>query len=106
MCKFVKDTSNFFVKDTSNSLFSLTLTFFQICSISAAPHCICIVYVGLDASGFSLAALRLDHSYLPNTKQRTKIMKAIVLGKKSYLEFQKDLILGIHFLIFLYVIFL
>ena len=37
MCKFV------FVKDNSNSVLLLTLKFFQICSISAAPGCICIV---------------------------------------------------------------
>ena len=34
MCRFV------FVKDNSNSVLLLTLKFFQLCSISAAPRCI------------------------------------------------------------------
>ena len=42
MCKFA------FVKDNSNSLLLLNLKFHQICSISAAPRCICIVYVGVN----------------------------------------------------------
>ena len=42
MCKLV------FVKDNSISVLFLTLKFFQICSISAAPHCICIVWVGVN----------------------------------------------------------
>ena len=37
MCKFV------FVKDNSNSVLLLTWKFFQICSISAVPCCVCIV---------------------------------------------------------------
>ena len=37
-----------FVKDNSNSMLLLTLKFFQICSISAAPRCICIVQVGVN----------------------------------------------------------
>ena len=41
MCKFV------FVKDNSNSVLLLTLKFFQICSIGAAPRRICIVKVGV-----------------------------------------------------------
>ena len=45
----------------------------------------------LHAYGFSLAALRLVHSYLSNRKQRTKINESYSSGKKSYLEFHKDL---------------
>ena len=37
MCKFI------FVKDDSESVLLLTLNVFQICSISVASRCICIV---------------------------------------------------------------
>ena len=50
-----------------------------------------LIIAKLHAYGFSLAALRLARIYLSNRKQRTKIMKAIVLGKKSYMKYHKDL---------------
>ena len=43
------------------------------------------------AYGLSLPAFRLAHSYLSNRKQRTKINESYSSGKKSYLEFHKDL---------------
>ena len=45
----------------------------------------------LHAYAFSLAALRLVHSYFSNKKQRTKINKSYSSWEESYLEYHKDL---------------
>ena len=51
-----------------------------------------LLIVKLHAHGFRFAALRLMHSYLTNRKQITKIIQAIVSGKKYFLRFPKDLL--------------
>ena len=48
----------------------------------------------LHAYGFSLAALRLVHSYLSNRKQRTKINESYSSGEEILFEVPQGSILG------------
>ena len=58
----------------------------------------------LHAYDFSQTALRLIHSYLTNRKQTTRVNDN-VHGKKSCLEFNKDLYSDLCFSIYFFVIF-
>ena len=89
------------VIDKGRSFGPLTTDLFK--AYDCLPHELLIVK--LHGYGFGLAALRLDHSYLPNREQRTKL-KALVPGKKSCLEYHKDLFKGLYSLILLYALFL
>ena len=74
--------------------------------LSKAFDCISreLILAKLHAYGFSLRALWLIHSYLTNRKQRARV-NGNVHGKKSCLEFHKDLYSDLCFSIYFFVIF-
>ena len=54
----------------------------------------------LNAYGFSLTALKLEHNYLSNRKQRTKIYSSYSSLLEIILRFHKDRLKVLHYSIF------